>query len=410
MANSLITPLRISPNQRYFIDANGDPFFWLADTAWPLFAQYSQNEAEQYLARRAEQGFNIVKGVLAWPGGTMFEKGFAFPNPNGDVPWLNDNPMTPSEAYFDYVEHVVRFAAEHGLILNMLPIWGYHVNDIKLFDTNSAYAYGYWLGRRFKDFTNVIWALGGDRRPDGFEDIYRAMAYGLRDGHERTQLMTFHPNGAASSARYFHNEDWLDFNLLQTWGFWERIYPAVLSDFARTPIKPIIMDEGAYEDGPEYPQGPITPLLVRRQAWWSFMGGGFHTYGHNNSWRVEPGWISALDAPGAAQITQFKAIATSRRWWELSPCPSLIGEGMSYGKYLNTAMRAQDSNSGILYFSSHCYVLVHTYEIALPRVRATWVNTVSREQQDAGIFERGVHWFSPPDFWEDAVLMLDGFV
>ena len=36
------------------------------------------------------------------------------------------------------------------------------------------------------------------------------------------------------------------------------------------------MDEGAYKSGPEYPLGPITPLLVRRQAWWTLISGMSH--------------------------------------------------------------------------------------------------------------------------------------
>ena len=30
-------PIKVSPNGRYFVDQKGAPFFWLGDTAWPLF-------------------------------------------------------------------------------------------------------------------------------------------------------------------------------------------------------------------------------------------------------------------------------------------------------------------------------------------------------------------------------------
>ena len=32
-------PLRVSEDGRRFVDRDGRPFFWLGDTAWPLFAQ-----------------------------------------------------------------------------------------------------------------------------------------------------------------------------------------------------------------------------------------------------------------------------------------------------------------------------------------------------------------------------------
>ncbi len=58
--------------------------------------------------------------------------------------------------------------------------------------------------------------------------------------------------------------------MIETWTEWAKVYPAVLSDTLLWPRKPVILGEGAYENGPEYPQGPITPLVVRRQAWWAF--------------------------------------------------------------------------------------------------------------------------------------------
>ncbi|MCU0242282.1 MAG: DUF4038 domain-containing protein, partial [Vicinamibacteria bacterium] len=33
-------PVRVSANGRYFVDTRGQPWFWLGDTAWPLFGQY----------------------------------------------------------------------------------------------------------------------------------------------------------------------------------------------------------------------------------------------------------------------------------------------------------------------------------------------------------------------------------
>ena len=79
-------PLRVSANGRYLEDSAGQPFFWLGDTAWPLFAQYPHASAEAYLANRAAKGFTVIQGVLAWGGGTGFESPLPGPNCNGDVP------------------------------------------------------------------------------------------------------------------------------------------------------------------------------------------------------------------------------------------------------------------------------------------------------------------------------------
>ncbi|MCS7221079.1 MAG: DUF4038 domain-containing protein [Anaerolineae bacterium] len=415
---SLAGPIRVSEDGRHFVDAQGRPFFWLGDTAWPLFAQYSRADAEKYLENRAHKGFTVIQGVLAWGGGTGFETKWPSPNYAGEMPWLND-PARPNEAYFEHVDHLARFAAERGLILAMLPTWGYYVNDVKMLNPDNARTYGRWLGERYRDQPNVVWVNGGDRIPTGFEEVYRALARGLREGDGGAHLITYHPCGWRSSSQFFHQEEWLDFNMIQTWTEWAKIYPAVLTDALLLPTKPVVLGEPAYENGPEYPQGPITPLIVRRQAWWAFMAGGYFTYGQNQMWRMEPGWTETFDTPGAAHMTQFKAIATSRPWWKRVPDQGLFASGMSCERTLNAAVRSVDGDWAMIYLSSQCHALIHLDKIATKYVKATWVNPQDGEQRDAGIYYTGnltgkifpepkTQWFSTPGHWEDAVLILDG--
>ena len=228
-------------------------------------------------------------------------------------------PTKPNPAYFEHVDHLVDYANSKGLVLAMLPTWGYYVKEVRVLDAANARAYGRWLGARYKNAPNVVWVNGGDRTPTGFEDVFRELARGLREGDGGAHLITYHPCGWRSSAQFFHAEDWLDFNMIETWTEWAKIYPAVVADAVRAPRKPVVLGEGAYEDGPEYPQGPITPLLVRRQAWWTVMAGGFHTYGQNQMWRMEPGWDKTFDTPGAAQVCLMKRIVTGLPWWDLLP-------------------------------------------------------------------------------------------
>ncbi len=418
MTTPVTAPIRISPNGRYFVDAAGEPFFWLGDTAWPLFAQYTREDAEAYLANRAAKGFTVIQGVLAWGGGTGFESKTPGPNYAGDLPWLG-TPAQPNPAYFANVDHLLRFAAERGLVLAMLPTWGYYVNDVQAIDADSARAYGRWLGARYREQPNVIWVNGGDRIPTGYEAVYRALAEGLREGDGGAHLITYHPCGWHSSSQFFHEEDWLDFNMIQTWTEWAKIHPAVLADGLLSPVRPVVLGEPAYEDGPEYPQGPITPLIVRRQAWWSFMAGGFFTYGQNEMWRVRPGWTDFFDTPGAGHMSLFRRIATSRPWWKTIPDQGLFAAGVSGERTLNAARRAVDGSFALVYLSSQCHVLIHLDKILTRQVRATLVNPATGEEKDAGTHATGnrtgrvfpearTQWFSTPGHWEDAVLLLDG--
>jgi hypothetical protein len=411
--------IKISENQRFFIDEAGQPFFWLGDTGWPLIAQYTRAEAEIYLANRAQKGFTVIQCVIAWAGGTGYEIKQPMPNYAGDLPWL-DGPEHPNDAYFRHVDHLLSFANGVGLTLAMLPIWGYFVNDIHTFNPENGRAYGRWLGERYKNQQNIIWVNGGDRIATGYEVIYRALALGLREGDRGSHLITYHPCGWRSSAQYFHQESWLDFNMIQVWTDWPKIYPAVLADSLLLPTKPVVLAEGAYEDGPEYPLGPITPLVVRRQAWWAFMAGGFYTYGQDQMWRMQPGWMDAFDTPAAGHMTVFKQIATSRPWWKRLPDQGIFDSGVSSEWTLNAAVRSVDSDWAMLYLSSRCHVRLYLDRIAAHQVKATWVNPQTGETKAAGSFATGnlmegrifpegkKQWFTTPDFWEDAVLILDG--
>src|SRR5687767_16038891 len=77
--------LKVSDNRRYLVDGNGKPFFYLADTAWELFHRLGREEAENYLARRAEQGFTVVQAVA------LAElDGLGTPNAHGDLPLIEN--------------------------------------------------------------------------------------------------------------------------------------------------------------------------------------------------------------------------------------------------------------------------------------------------------------------------------
>ena len=56
--------LRISDDRHQFVTARGEPFFYLADTAWELFHRLKLEEIEQYLDNRAAKGFTVIQAVV----------------------------------------------------------------------------------------------------------------------------------------------------------------------------------------------------------------------------------------------------------------------------------------------------------------------------------------------------------
>src|SRR6185369_994792 len=97
-------PVKVSKNGRFFVDAKGDPFFWLGDTAWPLLTAYPLKEAERYLVKRAAQGFTVIQTAIPWQhggthSGTIFKGRLPGANPFGETAWKVD-PSKPNPKFF----------------------------------------------------------------------------------------------------------------------------------------------------------------------------------------------------------------------------------------------------------------------------------------------------------------------
>ena len=106
-------PAKVSENGRYFIDQKGQPVFWLGTTQWQLFREYSLDDARTIIEKSKEKGFVFAQVMLMGVGdGTK-------PNVHGEKPWIDNNPLTPNEAYFKNVDAVLQIAREHNFNISM---------------------------------------------------------------------------------------------------------------------------------------------------------------------------------------------------------------------------------------------------------------------------------------------------
>jgi hypothetical protein len=392
--------LRVDDSGRYF-DENGKPWFWLGDTAWPLAVTYTAQEANDYLKARARLGFSIVQVSLIWDGGTGTEKG-ASPNPNfaGVVPWQNRDPLKPEEAYWKNVDTLVANAAREHLYLGLLPAWGSYVVNEKLITAANAEQYGKWLGTRYKNAPNIVWILGGDRKVSQAPDIWPLIARGLQAGNGGAHLITFHPGmERKASSESLRNEPWLAANMIQTWANYTDIPEIVRHVYELKPAKPVILGEGAYEEGPEYPTKPITPLVVRKQAYWAYLSGGSFTYGHNDMWRKNPNWRKSLTSEGARDMSVLKKIFAKVDWWKLVPDNSVLGDGPGTDKEQNAAARASDGSWVLVYLSHNAPVNLRLAQYKT----AEWINP--QDGNRVRISQPGAESHIPPLSWQDAVLL-----
>lgn len=424
--------LRVSDNKRFLVTKDNQPFFWLGDTAWELFHRLNREDAEKYLKDRAEKKFTVIQAVVL-----AEMDGLGTPNAYGETPLENNDPAKPRDAYFKHVDFIIDKANELGLHIALLPTWGDKVFKDRwgigpeIFNPANAKVYGRWIGERYKQKTNIIWVLGGDRNPRNENDvaIWRAMAEGIAEGvgGNDKALMTFHPqpNGLedAGSAKWFHNDTWLDFNMFQTGhcrenNIWDRIQVA----YKKTPIKPVLDGETLYEDHPvcfnAKDLGTSNAYDIRKHAYLDVFAGAFgHTYGCHDIWQMfSPErtpvngphfpWYEAIDLPGGSQMQYLRMLIESRPMLERVPDQSLITNARGE----NDRIQATRGKDYIFVYSSQGKTIdLKLAALSAKEFQATWFDPRTGKSHDAGKFSEAGKQFSPPStgYGQDWVLIVD---
>ena len=392
-------PIRVSGNGRYFIDEHGKPFYFLADTQWELFRRYSLDEAKLILENRKAKGFTVVMVMLTGVGpGTE-------PNLAGERPWINNDPGSPNPAYFEHVDAVIKLARQNDL---QLLIGIYHQTYGTRMTLDNGRPWAAWVTSRYRDVPNILWTLY-PKANESSRPLMARLAGGIHEGDRERHLVSMHPDPSPASSSFMHGEPWLSFNSIQVWKDLRLIYPMTHADYEKSPPKPATMLEGVYEKGEEYGY-PVTPLLVRREAYYTCLAGGFHGYGHNHSWRVRPGWREALDDPGARQMTILKNIFTGLpEWWTLIPDRTVFKRGGNTdGDALNLAARSARGHWLVCYLAGEPDVSISMSRLtAGKKTVATWINPATGDPLPIESFPpSGTRDFSRPAGWDDAVLVI----
>jgi len=418
----------VSDNHRYLLK-DGKPFFWLGDTGWELFHRLTREEADQYLKKRSEQGFTVIQAVVL----AEFD-GLHKPNAYGDKPLIDDDPTKPNEAYFKHVDFIIDKANAHNMNIAVLPTWGDKINKSswgvgpEIFNTGNAKVYGKWIGDRYKNKTNVLWVLGGDRNPRNDADvaIWNAMAEGIMEGTNNKAIISFHPQPRDSgSATWFHKEAWLSFNMFQNGHCRDNdVYKKIQTAYNLQPIKPVMDAEPIYEDHPicfnVKDLGTSSAYDVRKFAYLDLFAGAFgHTYGCHDIWQFYSTkyeavngphvyWQEAMNLPGANQMQYVRKLMESYPMLERIPDQSLILENNYVPAERIQATRGDD------------YAFIYTaagkpFTVVLNKIKGTtlhtyWFNPRDGKTTEIGnISNEGNKKFTPPStgYGQDWVLVLD---
>jgi len=431
--------LKVSENGRYLETDQGKPFFWLGDTGWLLFTKLTREEAATYLENRSQKGFNVIQVMV------LHDLRHCI-NVYGDTAILAADITKPivtegsdpadslAYDYWDHMDYVIDQAAERGIYMALVPIWGGNVKAYPV-TPEDADLYGKFLAERYRDRKNIIWLNGGDIPGTDSTAFWKALGNSLKT-NDPNHLVTYHPRGRTASSDWFHNEPWLDFNMVQSGhrrydqddterNYGEDNWRFIEADYMLEPAKPTIDGEPSYEHIPQGLHDPAEPLWndddVRRYAYWSVFAGAFgFTYGHNEIMQFyRPGdnqgygafqvWQEAMEAPGASQMVHMKVLIESRPMGDRIPDQGLIANGQGEKYEYIAACRGKD------------YAFIYTYsgrtmDIAMgkidgEKVKASWFDPRTGETTEAGEYENsGTMSFNPPGEHEngnDWVLILD---
>ena len=389
--------LKIDKSGHFLIREDGEPFFWLGDTAWELFAKLDRNEVLRYLEDRKGKHFNVIQA-------RALNLNIERPNAYGHKAFHDGDSGKPNEDYWKHCDFIIEKAKSLELYIALLPAWG-HVEkkrnsskDILLSNPERAYRYGLFIGHRYRSHKNIIWVLGGDIKPTRHK-VYDALARGITEGAGQGKsdnvLMSYHPPGgtyrppATSTGEFYHNKPWLDFNMIQSGHrIGNKNYERIMEDYYRTPPKPTLDAEPCYEHHPvkhNFKNGEFSAWHLRRRAYWSILAGAFgFTYGANGIYQMDKPnrihkrshhkffWYDALNFEGAGQMKFVRQLFESRPFHIPDQSIILSSEGTVDDRV--QAARATDNSYWIIYITNGHSVDLDLSKVSGLSTNAWWFN------------------------------------
>jgi hypothetical protein len=193
-------PLKASANNRYLIDQDNVSFLMIGDAPQTLIANLSQAEAAAYMANRRTYSINTLWiDLLCNFSDGCNKDATTF---DGIAPFtVAEDLSTPNPAYFQRADEMINLAANNGMVVLLNPIETSRWLDIlRTNGTAKAFAYGQYLGNRYKGFPNIIWMHGNhfqSWRNAADDALVQAVARGIKSIDSIRPTLNCSPNTIA---------------------------------------------------------------------------------------------------------------------------------------------------------------------------------------------------------------------
>jgi Protein of unknown function (DUF4038)/Putative collagen-binding domain of a collagenase/Fibronectin type III domain len=342
-------PLKVSPNHRYFVDQNNVPVLVIGDAPQSLGGQLNRTQQTTYFSDRQAHGFNaawinlLCTKYTACRADGKTSSG-VIPFTSGSGPSTYDL-STPNESYFALYDATVNLAASHGIIVFLDPIeTGGWLTTLRNNGLTKAFNYGVYVGKRYRNFPNIIWMSGNDFANYIVSSdnalVGQVMAGIASVDSNHLQTIELDPTNKGNTDNYSNQDTALSAYYGADIAYsYAPTYNVVLNAFNSSPTTPVVLGEGNYEfeNNIGYSGGATDAYLLRETAYWTLTSGGIggYLYGSKYSWRST--WISdpatLLYTPGATQIAYINKLFNGIQWWNLVPDQSHAVVTAGYGTY-----------------------------------------------------------------------------
>jgi hypothetical protein len=413
-------PVKVSANHRYLVDQNNIPFLIAGDSPQGLMYRVSEAQAENYFDDRQAHGFNTAGWIDVACAGRDYPSNIYGATYDGIRPftgfvrggsdWRHYDLRKPNQTYFTRLDHIVELAAKHGILVFLDPMetagW---LTTLRNNGLAADYAYGQYLGQRYRKFANVAWMNGNDF--SGWQNsrdnaAVKAVASGIKSTDpDHIQTIEFNPPTGSS----LDDPAWRSMVSINGAYVYGPTYIQMLYNYNQKPVMPVFLMEAHYDlekVGNDYG----TPPVLRREEYWTMLSGGRgQFYGNRYTWSFDPGWQSNLDTEGVAQFMIWRQFFDSLPWWDLVPDQNhtVVTDGLgNYGTLQTrvsrsdfcTAARTSDGSLVVVYIPTPRTISINMASLKAPAV-ARWfdpTNGTYATVPGAPFANTGTRQFTPP--------------
>ena len=326
--------VRVSPNRRYFVRADGTPFFWLGDTHW-MMADHERLDANNAPDANGRSQFTQLVEDRLGKGFTVYQNYFAGHHRH----WWRDSEyacIDPTR-FREVMDPMLDQLADRGFVI--AQGMGLYITSVKM-PRESLVRLAEYVAARYGAHP-LVWFTAQEvnlparegKPPRTDLDAWRAAAekFALSNGYGHSVSGHMYPG----KPTVWGQEPWHDWFALQGGhtGSGVRTLDNFRFYWDYVPCKPFLETEAMYEAIKCGPRN-ATAYDVRQVAWKSLLCGSYgYTYGAAAVWlfrwdhddrtgvKYNPDhcWYEGMRLPGSTQMTHLRAFFEELQWWMLVP-------------------------------------------------------------------------------------------